>query len=364
MTRLPLGGVERRVIEVLRRLDRRRFDPHIILLRGGGELVAEAERAGIPVHVVPSSRLLPIRLARTLVRLEVDVVHAHMYAACVPATIAAHFARVPVVLAQVHNVGAWRSRKEERLDAWLDRWRTGWLAVSSAVRDDVVQRLGVAEQRVDVVYNGIDLERFVRAAGERDAVRRAESFTPSDVVIVCVARLVPQKNHRTLLAAFAQARAACPALRLWCVGDGELQAELVELAGTAGVAAFVRFAGPRHDIPQILAASDISALVSHKEGFSNVVVESLAAGCPLLLTAVGGNREAATHEQEALFVDDPSDVAAIAAALVRLGEDAALRRRLGAAARQRGREFGIDAMVERVDRLYESLVQESILASR
>jgi len=360
---LPVGGVEHRVIELLPRLDPKTFRSHIVLLRERGPLAPLAEQAGIPVHLSPMrSRLSPPglwRLARLFRHLGADVVHSHMYRSNTPATVAARLAGVPVIVSQVHNVDTWDTRRQRNMDRFLMRWRSAVVAVSETVKRDIVNQLGVDPAKIRVIYNGVNTDAFSVSLENRVQERKREGLPLFATVAIHVARLVEQKNHRGLLQAFSRVAAIAPDLVLLIVGDGPMRGALEEETRTLGLGHRVVFAGRRHDVPRLLALADFSVLPSFKEGFSNVIVESLAAGLPLLVTDVGGNAEAVRDGVEGIVVRDPRNIAGLAKGLERLASDPILREAMAGKARERARDFSVDEMAVRVGRLYLDLMEES-----
>ncbi len=362
---LPVGGVERLVISVLSHLDRARFEPSIILLRERGVLADEAEAAGLPVMLSPMrTRLSPpglMRLSRLFRQLRLDIVHAHMYRSNTPATIAARMAGVPICIAHIHNVQTLETWRQRAMDRFLNRWRSAVIAVSESVRADVLRETGAPPGLVRVIHNGIDLAPFAAppAPAERASLREREGLPASAIVFATVARLVPQKNHAGLLRAFAQAAPKTPRAFLWIIGDGPLRQSLEEEAARLGIAARVRFAGKRFDVPRLLPLADLGTVVTYKEGFSLGLVECLAAGLPLVVTDVGGNAEAVREGVEGLIVRNPDDTDAIARAIERLAADGAegdsLRARMSASARQRAGEFSVETMTSKIAALYDEL---------
>jgi len=360
---LPVGGVEHRVIELLSRLDREKFRPHIVLLRERGALANKAEAAGIPVHLSPlRTRLSPTglrKLAALFRSLKADVVHSHMYRSNTPATIAARMARVPVIVSQVHNVGTWETRRQRIMDRFLMRWRAAVVAVSERVKLDIVRQLGVDPDRVTVIYNGVNPETFSVTLELGVQERKREGLPLFAVVGICVARLVEQKNHKGLLQAFERVAPIIPDLVLLFVGEGPLRGELEEEVRRLGLEKRVVFGGQRHDVPRLLALADFSILPSFKEGFSNVIVESMAAGLPLLVTDVGGNAEAVRDGVEGFVVKDPTDIAGLARGLERLASNPPGRKLMSENARRRAQAFSLDEMARHVSELYEELYKKA-----
>jgi len=170
-----------------------------------------------------------------------------------------------------------------------------------------------------------------------------------------VARLVPQKSHETLLAAASKVLSRAPHTSFLLVGEGPRLDELREEAGRLGIASKVIFAGKRDDVPRLLRSSDVSALVSTREGFSIFILESLAAGLPVVATDVGGNSEA-IEEGHSGFLLPPGDVEGIAQRLTRLMTDERLRERMSEAARRRAERFSLETTARETESLYDRLL--------
>lgn len=359
ITWLPVGGIERRLVAVLPQLDRTLFAPRLICLRERGPLADELEASGVPVSVVPfRSRLSPAaiwRLARAL--RGSAIVHAHMYRANVPGTIAARLAGVPVILGQVHNVDTWQTGRQRLMDRLTARRRTATIAVSRRVQEDVCRTLRLPPERVPVLHNGIDLAPF-RAPLDREALRAELGLRSDQVAVLCAARLHPQKNHRGLLQALVRLPSALPPWRCLVAGDGPERANLEQLAVAHGLQHRVVFLGQRRDVPRLMRACDLSVLPSDKEGFSNTVLESLAAGLPVVATDVGGNAEAIEHGVSG-FLTGRADVEDLAERLAQLIADAGLRRRMAAAALAAAPRFSLESMVSETQKLYLRLLREA-----
>lgn len=361
ITWLPRGGIERRLVAVLPRLNRPPFHVSLVCIRERGPLAEELEKAGVPVSVVPlRSRLDPrgLRmLARWMRDQQVDLVHSHMYRSNVPATIAARLAGVRQILCQVHNVDTWETSRQIMMERWLMRWRTAMLAVSEGVKRDIVSKLRCPPERVRVLYNGVDIQEYGSAKPEPE-LRHDLGIPPGHRLVVMLARLVPQKKHTRLLQALETIRNELPPTSVLLVGEGTLLGEIEHEVEERRLGDIVSFAGHRNDIPQILALSDLSVVTSDREGFSNAIVESLAAGVPVVATDVGGNSEAIVHGKCGFLVK-PDDPAGLARALKTVLTDDTFRQRLSIAARQRAKRFSLDRMLEETRRLYLELLSQA-----
>ncbi len=356
---LRIGGIETQLSRILPRLEARgEVSSRVLLTREEGPLAAELRRAGIPVELHRlRGRIRPFEIRRMADRFRevgAHVVHAHARAPGTTATLAARRARVPVI-AGVHNTGTirhFRHRIQERL---LARMRAAVVCVSDRVRRDYVAATGVPAHRVRVLYNGIDVGAIASLPREREAVRAEFGMPPDAILAVCPARLVPQKGHDLLVDAFARVASRHTRAHLLLAGEGPLAVPLAETIDAAGLRGRVVLAGPRRDVPRLLRAADLAVLASHREGFSNVVLEALAAGTPLVVTDVGGNREAMEGEATGRLVP-PGDPDALARALDQLLADGDLRTRLGEAAARRAWRFDLDRIAAETETLYRDVL--------
>jgi glycosyltransferase involved in cell wall biosynthesis len=186
----------------------------------------------------------------------------------------------------------------------------------------------------------------------RAALRRRFGFEDTDLVLVVLARLEPQKGHAVLLEALPSVRREFPRMRLVCVGDGSLRDGLERQAVNLGLSDAVRFVGYQKDVAEWLAIADLSVLPSFYEGLPLVAIESLAAGCAMVATAVDGTPEVVVNEKTGLTVE-AGNAAELAEAICRLLRDDDLRRSLG----QTGQEwvaehFSRQGQIERTEALY------------
>ena len=361
ITWLPVGGIERKILAVLPRLDPERFRVRVVCLRERGELASALEAAGIRVDLSPMpTRLSPVglrRLTRYMRREQIDLVHAHMYRSNVPATIAARAARVPAVICQIHNVDSWDTPRQRWMDRLLCRWRHAIVAVSERVRRDVIASLNVPAERTRVIYNGVETERFADGS-LREPTRQALGLRPSDLAIVYHHRLVDQKNPGILLKIASRIAARRRGVRVLVAGDGPRREGLERAAAEQGLADRLRFLGKRDDVPALLQASDLAILPSFKEGFSNALLEALAAGLPVVATDVGGNAEAIEHGKSGWIVPPHND-AAFLSAVAELVDSPAERKRMAREASRRAERFSLERMVAEVEALYEELYSEA-----
>jgi glycosyltransferase involved in cell wall biosynthesis len=358
-----LGGAENAMFMLLESLDREAWEPMLLLDDADGvePLAARAAALGVPVRRIPplplgltGVRRVPA-LARLLRRGRPDVFHAHMSSpvACKWALAAAVLARVPAVLGTV-QVGEYEPPDHSaywQLRA-LARGVDRYLAVSRDIAAELVQRLGWPAEKVEVVYNAVAAERFASPAppGLREELGGGEGRP----LVLTPARLDAQKGHPILFEAIAQ----LPGARFLLAGEGPEREPLEALAQRLGIGDRVRFLGRREDIPQLLAACDVFALPSLYEGSSLAVLEAMAAGIPIVSSAIGGTDELIEDGHSGLLVP-PGDAGALAAALRRLLAEPGLGEGMAVRARERV-EGGLrrEQMAARVTDVYRELLGE------
>ena len=358
-----LGGAENAMFMLLDSLDREEWEP-TLLLEDAPEVEPLRERAaeqGVPVRLIEplplglhGARRLP-RLVRLLRRERPAVFHAHMSSpvACKWGLAAAVMARVPAVVGTV-QVGAYEP--PDRSAYWqlrlLARGVGRYLAVSREIAAELVERLGWPAERVEVAHNAVDVERVAVAAPAGLRARLGGSETRP--LVLTPARLDAQKGHPILLEAIAE----LPEALFLFAGEGPERGALEARAAELGVSERVRFLGRREDIPQLLAACDVFALPSLYEGSSLAVLEAMAAGIPIVSSAIGGTEELIEDGRSGLLVP-PGDAKALAAALRRLLEEPGLREQLATRARERvDTDLTREQNAERVAETYRELLDD------
>jgi len=235
-------------------------------------------------------------------------------------------------------------------------WRTSRIIAVSPEEARAAIRLKLGRSRVTLIPNGVGPAQLP----PRDETRAALQLAPDDIVIGFVGRMVSQKAPEILVEAFASTLAAVPRARLVMVGSGPLTNSLNQLAQRLGILTRVSFVGER-DARTVLAAFDVFAMPSRKEGLPYVVLEAMAAGLPVVATASAGI-ESLLDDGISGRVVTTDNVAAFAAALIQLARDPSLLARMGDSARRHSQLFTIDAMVERTLQAYRQVARPNLRA--
>jgi glycosyltransferase involved in cell wall biosynthesis len=356
-----IGGAEMMVSHVMRYSDRERFEVAAISLYDPLDSQPEETLAssGFPLWYLGKKkgfdRRMYARVDRVLRTFRPHVVHSHLgvlrYA--LPSML---FRRIPAMLHTVHNLA------EQEVD-WLGRWvqRAAFkrgvvpVAIAQEVADSIRSLYGI--NGFPLIPYGIPTETYRQPRADSEAWRKKEDFAPEAVLFVCVARLAPQKNHVLLLQAFAQGPASNPRARLVLVGGGKLGPELEKEADALGLGDRVRFLGTRSDIPEILGAADVFVLSSDYEGSPLSIMEAMAAGKPVISTAVGGVPELVEDGRSGLLVPRGSPKA-LAEAMSLLVENHEAREAMGKASLELATErFDARVMTRAYEELYDKMVR-------
>lgn len=353
------GGEEHHVADLLRRLPRHGFDL-TLLCPSGGELVELAESLGVPVVNAPVDSGLPvagIRAVRaTVAQLEPHLVHAH-------GSRAAFYARIGDPSAAKRCVYTLHGIEASLKDSRFVRMRR--LGIGRALRSRTAHFVCVCEsdcekgsklrlldvERATTIHNGIEMPEPV----ERGVFRSELGVGERAPLVLSVGHFRQQKDQRTLIEAWARVAVRFPSAVLALIGVGGLEDKLRDLANERSVAHSVRFVAPRPDLRFAYTDADVFVLSSLWEGLPYVVLEAMAHGLPVVATAVDGIPEAVIDRKTGLLVP-PADSRPLAEALMWVIAEPEKARRLGATGRTRVfTEFGLDAMVEKVARLYRDV---------
>lgn len=384
LTTLGIGGTERQVVNLMSRLDRARFDPMFGCLKRWGHFLGDIERHRIPIVEYPIKRLYTpatfrqqLRLAGDMRRNGVQVFHSYNFYSNVFGIPAARLAGVPVVIASVRDTGMNLTPARMYLHRQVLRLADCVLVNAEAIRHWLIDQ-GANPEKICVIHNGLDLARFDSTA-DGSGLRRELGVPEQAPFVLLLARLTPQKGIETFLEAAAVVNRDFPEARFVIVGDlyggadnGEFEREggymrtLQSLAVRLGIGDRVIFTGFRSDIPELLSQTTVSVLPSLSgEGLPNALMESMAAGVPVVATRVGGSAEVVGEDGAAGLMVPPGDPRELSAAILTVLENPALARRLGEAARRRMHErFSLEYMVRQTENLYARMLERSLRPRR
>lgn len=358
---LGLGGAERLLVAAARVHDRAAFAIEAAyVLPWKDALVTDLQALGLPVRCLGADghRLRWVsRLRALLASGRFAVVHAHSPLVASVTRLAAHTlprSRRPRVVTTEHNAWSTFALPTRLLNAFTSPLDDATLAVSEQTRASMWWRRTRARTTVEV--HGIDLAAVRGAAGQREATREELGLAPGEVVILTVANYRQQKAWPDLLLAARLVADRGLPVRFLAVGQGPLEAQVQARHRQLGLGPTLLLLGQRHDVPRLLAAADLFTLASTYEGYPLAVMEALAAGLPVVATAVGGVVEAVGPSAGVLVAPGRPDL--LADALARLVGDPEERRRLARGARAAGDRYDVRRSVAAAECLYRRLLEE------
>jgi glycosyltransferase involved in cell wall biosynthesis len=345
---LDIGGMERLAIDLARR---QVADGHTALIyctRYAGQLAPEAESYGVSLHAFgktdgPSFSLVRA-LARKLREHRVDVLHAHNALVLHYGLFAARLARVPVVINTRHGGNLNWDPKCERIWSFATRWTDRVVFISEGVRDFYVEKDKLSLRNTRVIYNGIDVSKF--SARKAQPLSHLPRFR-----FGAVGRLVPAKDHITLIRAFAEVSRSLPQSELHLLGDGPCRSEIERTIRNLGLVDRVSLLGGSSEVAGFLSSLDAFVLSSIDEGLPISVVEALAAGLPVISTRLPGLEELAPERVVAGYCP-PAQPALLAELMLKVAGRPDLAE-LGSKAQQWSQRFAIEQSWHSYSALFE-----------
>jgi len=360
ISKLPIGGVENQLLLTLKNYDRIKLNPLVCSLLDKGEIGKEIEDAGIEVIALNKLKhRFDWSIAKDIYKLiktrNVKIVRTHQYHANLYGRLAAWLAKVPCIIASVHNVYTIDRKLHRRMiNRFLARFTDKVVAVSEIVKKDILKYDGLREDKVMIIHNGIDTERLLNIDGN---VIRSEFNISSDVpVIGTIGRLTFQKGQKYLIEAVSKIKEKFPSIMLLIVGDGPIKDELQNYSKTLGLNKHVIFTGSRRDIPPLLAAMDIFVLPSLWEGLPNALLEAMASGKTIIATDIPPIREIINNEKIGILVP-ARDSKAMASSIELLLNDKTSAETFCKSAQERAfSDFNITTTVDKYTNLYKDIL--------
>jgi glycosyltransferase involved in cell wall biosynthesis len=362
-TSMGMGGADQQILILARAMRARGHQVRIVTLAPLGPMGLEARSEGIPIESLELRRSAGdvsriFRLVRMIRNWRPDLLHSHLVHANLLAGALRPLAAVPALVATIHSIndgGRLRMAAYRLTSGQVDRFTI----ISRLAAEHYVAIKAVPADRMQVVPNAVDTERFRKLPHARAAVRSELGLT-GEFLWLAVGRFEEAKDYGTMIAAFAGLARRRPTSRLVLVGKGSRQQEVEELVASSGVREQVRFLGVRRDVPEVMSAADGYLLSSAWEGMPVVLLEAAAVELPVVSTRVGGVAEVVDDGSTGLLVP-AGDPAALTAAMERIEIlDPAARLAMGAAGRALVEQrYGTTRIMEMWERLYSELTAGS-----
>ncbi|HRD72831.1 MAG TPA: glycosyltransferase family 4 protein [Aquimonas sp.] len=353
---MEVGGSQRQIVHLLRGLKARGHEVSLLYFRKHSFLLDAVRAEGIAVTQIEKLKPIDLRftwaLLRFLQRGRFDVVHCFSITAELWTRLVMPLVWGTRFISSVRGLGLDFPDWHWRAKAWVMRGSDAVISNSRAGAELMQARCQFPAARIDVVHNGAALATDISAARREQARQTVEWVSPQRMRLLFVGRLVYNKNVRMLLLALARLPAERRPLA-WIAGFGPDRGDLLILRERLELSEDVRFLDERDDTAELMLAADLLVLPSREEGLSNVIIEAMGSGLPIIATAVGGTPELIRDGENGLLVPNEDD-SALAAAMQRLIDDDALRDRLAAQARADALTgFSLDAMVDHTVSIYQ-----------
>jgi len=354
---LAIGGLQQVVVNLCRTIDKARFDVSVLCLRELGEFVPEIEKMGIKVILLPQKEngtdyLSFVKVAKILKQEEVDVIHTHNTQPFVDGTIGALFSYVKTIVHTDHARNFPDKIRYMAMEWLMSKFAYRVVGVSEHTSQNLIRYEKISSKKIVTIPNGIDQEVYKKEV-DRSQKRQELGIREKGPIIGLCVRLTEQKGITYLLKAMPDVIQVFPDVTLVIAGKGDLEDSLKNESRELGIEGNVEFIGPRLDIPELLRLYDLYVLPSLWEGLPMVIIEALAAECPVVATNVGGNYTAIEDGVNGLLVK-PKDPKVLSAAIIKLLRD----RKTATEYARKGLEifetkFSASIMTKAYEQLYE-----------
>jgi len=359
---LGLGGAQRQLLELLKRLDRQRFQPVVFALSEKKIALKDAfEKAGISVVFFDQRGKISLsvlfKLWKAIRHFSPTIVHTYLFTADFYGRISAKAAGVPILISSVRSTEPDKKWRYILVDWYLGKWCDAVIGNASCIGEIVAAREKIKPSKIYTIHNGVDLDRFPYPM-QNGHLRRFLGIPEDAFVLGTVGRLGPEKDHRTLLHAVAEISKKGLRPYLLLIGDGPLSHSLLRLGEELGIATHLKWLGARSDIPELLAGIDLFVLPSRYEGCPNVILEAMAAGKCVVATRVGGTPEVVRNGETGVLVTQ-GQIHELVETLLLLLQNPKKISEIGKKARESvSQEFTVGRMVAKTEALYGRLLKE------
>lgn len=365
---LHIGGSERKIVDLAKHLNKDLFDVFVCCVTEGGELKQELANSGIKVYICNKKSKLDLfvikRIANILKKEQVDILHTFVSTSKVWGRFAGILAKTKVIISTEESLYQ-PSKPLLLLEKLLAKKTDIIIANSYETMRSVQKYTKLPEEKYQVIYNGIDLAKYLNVSIDFAEKRKSLNINPNDLVITNIARFDVRKGHKFLVEAFyqflqyienANIDLSC---KLLLVGDGQEINNIKKLVTELGLTDKVIFTGFRQDVNELLRISDIFVLPSLEEGFGNVLVEAMISQVFTIATNTGGIKEIIKHEENGLLVYKGSSKAIFNAFVYSINHpDKVLQMRKQAF--EDAQKFNLETIIKEYEDLYRSIYNRKV----
>lgn len=359
------GGAEKQLSLLATSLDPSLFRPIIVQLTANDSLPIKNGHIGIArTFHLPTKKfyslhgLNQIRKISKLAKDEqVNIIHTFFEKSEVMGWLVKRLAGIPVWVTSRRDLGFKRKEIYDKIFRISSRDCSKCVANCIAVKEQTLQKEGLPEEKVEVIYNGMDFLPY-QESYNGNAFRKAIGIDNQTSLVGMIANFNFEiKGHQFFIEAAKKILDQVPNVEFILVGDGALRPRFENLSKELGIRQKIHFLGKRSDIPVILSSLNVSVLCSTNEGFSNVILESMAAGKPVVATNIGGSPEMVTDGVTGYLVP-PADSTSLVKAVIDLLQNSNKAEAMGKEGRRLVKEkFTVEAMAKQYEKLYTELIQ-------
>lgn len=355
---LERAGAEKQLALLVQGLPRNEFDVHVCALTRGGPWRAELEKANIPVHIIGKRWAIdPItvwKLHRLLHHLRPDLVHTWMFTANSYGRALAIFSGAKNIVVSEQCADYWKGRYELAVDRFLARWTDRIIVNSKGVYDYYATR-GIDTAKIELIANG--LPEYGPSRLTREQLLSDLALPQDSKLVAAIGQLCPRKRIRDVIWAGELLKVVRDDVHILIIGDGPQRYQLERFCKNIEIQDRVHFLGQRNDVDQIMVHLDILWLASSYEGFPNIIMESMAAGVPVVATDIPGNRDLVIHNTSG-YLYPVGDRAALASWTNHLLENPIQSREMGkAGCAALKNQYPVNTLVQRHAAVYRQLLQ-------
>jgi len=358
---LAIGGLQQVIVNICRNINREKYDVTVLCLRETGEFVPRIEELGIKVLCLPQKEqgtdyFAFLKVAKILKELKIDVIHTHNTQPFFDGTIGAMLSGVKAVIHTDH-VRSFPDKLRYMFAEWvMSHYAYKVVGVSDDTCNNLIKYEHISRKKIITIVNGIDASVY-EIDVDKEKKKRELGVVKPGPVIGLGARLSKQKGITYLLQAMSSILKELPDLTLVIVGQGECRGELEDESKKLGLEQSVIFTGPRLDMPEVLKAFDLFVLPSLFEGLPMVLLEAMAAGCPIVATDVGGNHTAISNGVNGSLVE-AADSEAFAKEVIKVLSDKELYENyIERSVLRIQSEFSAGMMTSKYEQLYQNALQ-------
>ena len=363
ITGLKTGGAEIVLYNIVKGLDKTRFEPLVVSIIPIIEIGQRIKKLGIPILSLnvkfkynPS---IFFRLISILKKENPQILHSHLFHAIFLGRVVGRICNVPIIISSIHSeyVGGFLRNRLLQTTGKLDDVVT---IVSQKAKEKMVEARAISAGKTIVIYNGIDINRFkFQDRKKREKTRKELNLKGSDKVLISVGRLFKAKGYPYLIEAIKILKKKYPEIVLLILGEGEKRIELEKQIRESNLTKNIFLLGRKDNVLLYLNASDIFVLASLWEGFGLVVTEAMACSLPVVATNVGGIPEIVEDKHSGFLVESKNPLALAKKIDHVLSLNPEIRRKMGEIGRKIAEEnFSLDKMVKNYENLYKKLSEK------